>query len=185
MHTALDLFISACFCGYLNDPGVSKTSNRTWGLTMVLKNSRKNARCGRGARERKRKGERDLLWGSSWLCLSALAHQMRSASALECVCESSLTTDPPNHYHRNLIQTIHSASFIVCACVLLSIILLPLSTFFRSFSPKNMCLNLFFKMLFPQSSPFFDHWLLNVFMQTDALQAQVRTHTWALMLIAF
>lgn len=97
------------------------------------------------ARERKRKGgrEREVLQGSSWLCLSALAHQMRSASALECVCESSLTTDPPNHYHRNLIQTIHSASFIVCACVLLSIILLPLSTFFLFFSPK-MCLNLFF-----------------------------------------
>lgn len=131
---------------------------------------------------------REVLWGSSWLCLSALAHQMRSASALECVCESSLTTDPPNHYHRNLIQTIHSASFIVCACVLLSIILLPLSTFFLSFSPKER--NLFlpkpiFQIWFPQSSPFFNYWLLNVFTQTHTLQAQVHTHTQALMLIAF
>lgn len=119
------------------------------------------------ARERKRKGgrEREVLQGSSWLCLSALAHQMRSASALECVCESSLTTDPPNHYHRNLIQTIHSASFIVCACVLLSIILLPLSTFFLLFSPKNVPKPIF-HILFPQSSPFFNHWLLNVFTQT-------------------
>ncbi len=119
---------------------------------------------------------REVLWGSSWLCLSALAHQMRSASALECVCESSLTTDPPNHYHRNLIQTIHSASFIVCACVLLSIILLPLSTFFLSFSPKNVSKPIF-QIWFPQSSPFFNYWLLNVFTQTHFTSTGSHSYT--------
>ena len=89
-------------------------------------------------RERERERERDAGRKRLARLLSALAHQMRSASALECVCESSLTTDPPSHYHRNLIPSIHSASSLTCvrACVrsslthfVSSIFFPPLSTF--------------------------------------------------------
>lgn len=80
---------------------------------------------------------------------------------------SSLTTDPPNHYHRNLIQTILSASFIVCARS--SLYYLDSSIYFLSLLLlKKSVPKPIFQILFPQCSPFFNYWLLNVFTQTHA-----------------
>lgn len=120
-------------------------------------------------RRREREREREVLHGPARrllaLLLSALAHQMRSASALECVCESSLTTDPPNHYHRNLIQTILSPFFIVyvCVCYLASSI-----HFLTIISSPKMCLNLPIK--------FCSHKIL-VSSTTDYFYAFTGTHT--------
>lgn len=123
--------------------------------------------------EREREGARRLLA----LLLSALAHQMRSASALECVCESSLTTDPPNHYHRNLIQTILSPFFIVCVCVCSSITYLISAIYFGLQSPLQNLLKSTYQILtnvlFLQ--PLVTFTCLQE--QTLTLQAQVHAHT--------
>jgi len=105
---------------------------------MVFKNSTKKRKMWKGAqlnkeKEKGRERERCCREALGSACLH-LHTRCALPQLWNVFVRSSLTTDPPNHYHRNLIQAILSASFIcvcvcVCVCVLLSVILLPLATF--------------------------------------------------------
>ncbi len=125
---------------------------------MVLKNSRRKKDV-----EREPKRER-VLWGSSWPACRHLHTRCALPQLWNVFVRAfSLTTDPPNHYHRNLIQTIHSASFIVCGGS--SLYYLASSIYFLSLLLSQNVSKPIFQIWFPQSSPFFNYWLLNVFTQ--------------------